>query len=171
MKLSLQLPLLFVACSLPLVAGCAAWSPQNLFGTNLAGPPAQTYEERKAEAVQSFELKREQAGIQAAVSTWERGDVEKAQAKLQSIVASSPKSVTARLRLAEIMASQNESSAAETHLRECLTLAPQNAEAQHALGMLLSDWPGREAEGRPFLQRACELDPQNAVYAAVLQDQ
>jgi len=152
---------------LPMVSGCASWQPK-FFSQKSTAAPAPTYEERKAVAVQSYEQKREQASIQAAIACWQRGEVDKCQSQLTAIVAHNPKSVTARLRLAEVLATQDESSSAETQLRECLAVSPDNAEANHALGMLLSDWTGREAEGASFLKRACQLEPQNEIYAAML---
>ncbi|WP_425613865.1 hypothetical protein NA78x_003709 [Anatilimnocola sp. NA78] len=168
MKLQIAFRLCCLACCLPVLTGCASWQAK-IFGSQPDAAPAPTFEERKAVAVQSYEQKREAASIQAAVALWQRGEGDKCESQLAAIIAHNPKCVPAKLRMAEVLAAQNESSAAETQLRECLTIVPDNAEAHHALGMLLSDWPGREAEGTSMLKRACELEPNNEVYAAMLQ--
>lgn len=122
--------------------------------------------ERKQEAISQFERQRDAAQVQAAVSYWQRGDLEKSQSLLTSIVERSPRDRNARLRLAELLISQEELAAAETQLRECINVAPDSAEAHHSLGMLLADMPGREQECQTHLRRAAELDPRNELYVA-----
>lgn len=128
--------------------------------------PQQTMAERKHEAISSFERQRDAAQVQAAISYWQRGDLEKSQSLLTAIVQRSPRDVNARLRLAELLISQEELAAAEAQLRECLVVAPQSAEAHHALGMLLADFPDREQECQTHLRRAAELEPANELFVA-----
>lgn len=155
---------LTMAAALLSASGCASWLPGQKAKQALAPQP--TFGERKEVAVKSFVQNQERAQIQAAVNSWQRGDIPRSQAMLSAVISRSPSNTTARLRLAEIMASQQESAAAEEQLRACLDVDPDLAEAQHALGMLLSEWSGREAEAVAYLRRASELDPQNSVYAA-----
>lgn len=131
-----------------------------------AAPPQPTFAERKHEAISQFERQRDAAQVQAAISYWQRGDLEKSQSMLTTIIQRSPRDVNARLRLAELLVSQEELAAAEAQLRECLAVAPESAEAHHSLGMLLADFPGREQECQTHLRRAAELEPRNELYVA-----
>jgi Tfp pilus assembly protein PilF len=142
--------------SLPTLPGARKKSPT----------PPQTTAERKREAIGAFERQRDGAQVQAAISHWQRGEVEKSRAMLTAIIQRSPGDVNARLRFAELLISQDELEAAETQLRECLSVAPQSAEAHHALGMLLADFPGREQECQTHLRRAAELEPANELFVA-----
>jgi Flp pilus assembly protein TadD len=130
----------------------------------------QTYAERKEHAVAAFEKQRDKAQVQAAVNCWERGEMQKGLAMLEAIVQRNPADVTARLRLAEIHASQNDFAAATAHLAECLRVEPNLAEAHHNLGLILSETPGQEQQARTHLQRACELEPDNELYLAAAQE-
>lgn len=142
-------------------SGCASMP---LPFTKPAGEAPQTYAERKQNAVAAFEKQRDKAQVQAAVNCWERGEIQKSQAMLEAILQRNPSDVTARLRLAEIYASQNDLGAAIEHLQLCLQHAPEHAEVHHALGMIYSEHPETEPEARQHLQRACELEPQNEIY-------
>jgi Tfp pilus assembly protein PilF len=128
--------------------------------------PPQSMAERKQAAVSAFESQRDAAQVQAAISYWQRGDLQKSRAMLTAIIQRSPSDVNARLRFAELLISQEEHAAAEAQLRECLAVAPQSAEAHHALGMLLADFSGREQECQTHLRRAAELEPSNELFVA-----
>ena len=156
--------LLFIAL-LPIMTGCTSLPTSQ---PKKPAPPEskQTFGERKQDAIASFERQRDAAQIQAAVNCWQRGEVQKSVAQLTAIIQRSPRDVNARLRLAEILTSQEETASAEMHLRECLVLAPNSAEAHHALGLLLSEVPSRETEAASLLRRAAELEPDNEVFAA-----
>ena len=164
----------FATCCLLVAAatvcsGCASlptmFSPQKA-----AQETPQSYAERKRDAVAAFEKQRDKAQVQAAVSCWERGEVPKSLTMLETILQRNPADVTARLRLAEIYASQTDYAAAMEHLAECVRLAPDHAEAHHTLGMILSEVAGQQEQARIHLQRACELDPENELYRAAAQE-
>jgi len=157
----LNLNRLLLLVSTCLCAGCSALNPAH----RKPQESPQTYAERKQSAISSFERQRDAAQVHAAVNAWERGEVQKARGMLAEIVARSPQDVTARLRLAELLAAEEEVAAAEEQLRACLAIVPESAEAHHALGLLLSDAPGREAESQSLLRRAKELEPENELYA------
>jgi Flp pilus assembly protein TadD len=144
--------------------GCASFP--GMFPLSKPKESEQTYAERKQHAVTAFEKQRDKAQVQAAVSCWERGEVPKSLAMLEAIVQRNPADVTARLRLAEIHASQTNFAAATELLAECLRLAPDHAEAHHNLGLILSETPGQEEQARVHLRRACELEPENELYLA-----
>jgi Tfp pilus assembly protein PilF len=163
---------LLVFAALATSAGCASLDPSQWLPASLPSAGQEpivkqgTYRERKETAIKSFAQQQERAQIQAAVHSWQRGETQRSQAMLTAVISSNPHNTIARLRLAEILVSQQESAAAEEQLRACLDVDPDLAEAQHALGMLLSEWSGREAEAAAYLRRACELEPQNDIYSA-----
>jgi len=158
----LKLLLLSLTC---LLTGCASLNPFQPANPNAQESP-QTYAERKQAAIASFERQRDAAQVEAAVNAWQRGEEQQARTALAAIVERSPRDLTARLRLAEILVAQEEFSVAEEHLRACLTIAPDSAEAYHALGLLLSDLPGRDSESQSLLRRASQLEPENELYSA-----
>ena len=146
---------LFLALS---AAGCAGWREK------LAPEPSvsQTREQRAADAVREFEDRRDAAQFAAAVERVQQGDSARAETMLVSIVKRRPDSIPARLRLAEVLWSRNDASA-EEHLRAVLAKDTANAEAHHALGLVL-DGTNRSAEAREHFQRARDLEPDNEVF-------
>jgi Flp pilus assembly protein TadD len=149
--------------------GCASL-PGMFSPPNPAQESPQTYAERKQAAVAAFEKQRDKAQVQAAVNCWERGEVQKSIALLTACVQRSPSDVTARLRLAEVFASQNELAAATEQLAECLRLAPDHAEAHHTLGLIYSELPDQQPQATFHLRRASELEPENEVYLAAARE-
>jgi Flp pilus assembly protein TadD len=139
------------------LVGCAAWKDK-------VQPPttSQTREEREAEVVREFEQRRDLAQLQAAIDRWKLGNASRAEAMLTAIVNRRPDCLEARLRLAEILWSRGDP-AAETHLRAVLQSQPDQAEAHHALGLLL-DATGRGEEASYHLAKAAEMEPANEVY-------
>ncbi len=166
MKLLSTFQNLLLAYAVVGCGGCASLVPQQNRKELASQQPPQTFTQRKQEAVLKFEQQRDAAQVQAAINCWERGEIQNSQAMLTAIVQRTPGNVNARLRLAEVLTAQHESSAAEAQLRECLALQPASAEALHALGLLLSNWPGREQEAHGYLQRASELEPDNVAFIA-----
>jgi Tfp pilus assembly protein PilF len=161
-------PIRFVVLSVMslLLSGCASL-PSAITGKT---PPESksTYAARKQAAVAEFEQQRDTAQVHAAVNAWQRGEAQKAESMLQGILQRTPNHLAARLRLAELLAAEDETAGAEEQLRACLALAPDSAEVHHSLGLLLSGWPGREEESQTHLRRACELEPDNRAYSAAL---
>jgi Tfp pilus assembly protein PilF len=146
----------FICCA-TFGSGCAGWK-QKVKKPDIT----ESREERTAEAVRSFEARRDAAQLSAALDRWKQGDVAAAEAMLTAIIRRRPDSNDARLRLAEILWSRGEI-AAETHLRAVIESEPGRAEAHHSLGLLL-DGTGRPDEARQHLSKAAELDPENEIY-------
>jgi Flp pilus assembly protein TadD len=142
--------------------GCAGWRET----LNPRPTVGQTREERTADAVREFEDRRDAAQLAAAVERIQQGDSQRAEAMLSSIVKRRPDNIPARLRLAEVLWSHNDASA-EEHLRTVLATDAANAEAHHALGLVL-DATNRSADARQHFQRAKELDPNNEIYRLTL---
>lgn len=138
-------------------AGCAGWK-QKVKKPDLSD----NREERAAEAVRSFEERRDAAQLSAALDRWKQGDTAMAESALAAIIRRRPDYNDARMRLAEILWSHGDI-AAELHLRAVLQTEPNRAEAHHALGLLL-DGIGRSEDARQHLTRAAELEPDNEIY-------
>jgi len=140
------------------LSGCAGF--KNYFQP---AKPGESREERAAEAVKSFEERRDAVQIEAALDRFNQGDAARAEAMLSAVVNRRPDNAEARMRLGEVLWSRGDAAAAEPHFRTVLDLAPTRAEAHHALGLLL-DGTGRSDEARQHLLKALELEPQNQVF-------
>jgi Tfp pilus assembly protein PilF len=138
-------------------AGCAGWK-QKVKKPDLSD----NREQRAADAVRSFEERRDTAQLSAALDRWKQGDTAMAESALAAIIRRRPDYNEARMRLSEILWSRGDI-AAELHLRAVLETEPNRAEAHHALGLLL-DGTGRLDEARQHLAKAAELEPDNEIY-------
>jgi Flp pilus assembly protein TadD len=151
-------PCLLLLATLAMAPGCAGWKSRFL-----PGPVTLQREERKSEAVQTFETHRDAAQVSAALDRWRNGDTQGCEAMLASVVARCPSYADAKLQLGQVLWFRGDAAAAEPHLRAVLEAQPDRAEAHHALGLLL-DGTGREGEARQHFSRAVELEPDNEVY-------
>jgi Flp pilus assembly protein TadD len=71
--------------------------------------------------------------------------------------------VEAHVRLAELAWAKEDYAQAESEYHAALRLAPERADVEHALGLVLQA-TGRAAEAGQHLARASQLDPQNELY-------
>lgn len=140
-----------------LTIGCAGWKPRLL-----SSPVTPQREERSADVVREFELRRDAAQLQAALDRWHQGDAHRCETMLAALVARRPNYLEARLRLAEVLWARNDT-AAEEQLRAVLQQEPNRAEAHHALALLL-EATGRIDEARGHLATACQLEPHDELY-------
>jgi tetratricopeptide (TPR) repeat protein len=150
--------LLIVIGVLLFAPGCAGF--KNYFQP---AKPGQSREERAAEAVKSFEERRDAVQIEAALDRFNQGDAARAEAMLSGVVNRRPDNAEARMRLGEVLWSRGDAAEAEPHFRSVLNLTPNRADAHHALGLLL-DATGRSDEARQHLLKALELEPQNPIF-------
>jgi Flp pilus assembly protein TadD len=157
-------------CIAVAAAACSGCSTLPSIWPHQSRKSERDYAERKQHVVAAFERQRDQAQVQAAIDCWERGEVHKSIAMLEAIVQRNSRDVNARLRLAEIHASQLNVAEAIEQLTECLRHAPDHAEAHHQLGLILTEMSGQEEQARFHLQRACELDPDNPLYLTAAQE-
>jgi Flp pilus assembly protein TadD len=144
-------------------SGCAGWREKLVPQESVS----QTREARAADAVREFEERRDNAQFAAACERIEQGDTARAETMLTSIVKRRPDLVPARLRLAEVLWA-NHDVGAETHLRAVLAADGSQAEAHHALGLVL-DATNRSVEAREHFQKALELEPENEIYRFTLE--
>jgi Tfp pilus assembly protein PilF len=140
-------------------SGCAGWMPRKAEQPTLS----QTRQERHREAVQAFEQQRDQAQLETALARWQQGDLGGCEARLRSLVARRPDFCDAHLQLAELAWSCENAEEAEAEYRAALQLAPERADVNHALGLLLQA-TGRPDEAEQLLVRARDLEPANELF-------
>jgi len=126
-------------------------------------PVTETREARHAHAVQAFEEQRNRAELEAALDRWNQGDIAGCESRLRAILARRPSDVEAHIRLAELAWSMNNATEAEAEYLAALRLAPERADLEHALALVL-EVTGRPAEASPHFARAAQLDPQSELY-------
>lgn len=139
--------------------GCASWRA----AIPTAAPVTETREARHAQAVLAFEEQRDRAELEAAMDRWNQGDIGGCESRLRAILARRPSDVEAHIRLAELAWSMNNAIEAEAEYLAALRLAPDRADLEHALALVL-EVTGRPAEASPHFARAAQLDPQNGLY-------
>jgi Tfp pilus assembly protein PilF len=113
--------------------------------------------------VQAFEEQRHRAERQAAMDRWSQGDICGCESRLRAILARRPSDIEAHVRLAELAWSMNNASEAEAEYLAALGLAPDRADVEHALALVL-EATGRTADASPHFIRAAQLDPRNDLY-------
>ncbi len=142
-----------------LASGCANWPGRPAAKATVT----ETREQRRKAAVQAFEEQRDRAQLDAAVDRWNQGDIAGCESRLRTILARRPDDVEAHIRLAELAWACDNHAEAEHEYRAALLLAPQRADLEHALGLVLQA-TGRSAEAEPHLARAHQLEPQNELF-------
>jgi len=141
------------------LAGCTSWRSARSTGS----PVTVTREARHTQAVQAFEEQRDRAERQAAMDRWSQGDITGCDVRLRAILARRPSDIEAHVRLAELAWSMNNAAEAEAEYLAALCLAPDRADVEHALALLL-EATGRTADASPHFIRAAQLDPRNDLY-------
>jgi Tfp pilus assembly protein PilF len=139
-------------------AGCAGWKSRLL-----PAPVTPQREERKSDAVRTFETQRDAAQVSAALDRWRSGDPAGCEALLAAVLARCPDDAEAQLQYGQVLWSRGDSAAAEPHLRAVLSAQPDRAEAHHALGLLLAG-TGRAEEAQRHFSRALAIEPTNEIY-------
>lgn len=140
-------------------SGCASWRGAH----PTSAPETATREARHAQAVQAFEEQRDRAEFEAAIDRWNQGDIAGCESRLRDILARRPSDLEAHVLLAELAWSFNNAAEAEAEYRSALNLAPDRADLEHALALVL-EATGRSPEAAPHFARASQLDPQNGLY-------
>ncbi len=94
------------------------------------------------------------------------GDRDRAEASYRMALRLDPRSVPARVNLADFYRGQQRDDLGEGVLREAIEIEPMNAMAHHTLGLLLAR-QRKTAEALEELQLAAQLDPENARFGYV----
>lgn len=147
-----------------LLGGCASWKRVLPEWPDVRGERAR----RADDAVRQFEVRRERAEIEAAMTALRSGDAEGARARLEQLLGRNPQHAEARRLLAELHLLDGNAEAAEHALKPLLPMAGKDAATSHTLG-LVRDAQGRVVESRAALRRAVELEPDHPVYQASYQ--
>ena len=141
------------------LAGCTSWHAARSTGS----PVTRTREARHAQAVHAFEEQRDRAELEAAMDRWSQGDIGGCEVRLRAILARRPSDLEAHIRLAELAWSMNNAAESEAEYLAALGLAPDRADVEHALALVL-EATGRTDDASPHFIRAAQLDPRNELY-------
>ncbi len=149
------------------VAGCASLEVPY----PLAPDVAQKRRHRTQDAVREFESKRDFAQFQAALTHWDRGDVEASEQTLQRLLRRNPNHHQARLLMAEVRPAGDPPPAAleqaeqppAVHPDDALDNSPDDARAQYTTALLLHA-TGQGTTALAYSARAAELEPDNELY-------
>lgn len=145
--------------ALAATSGCAGLQPPKPKTHNIE----QDQTLRKDEVTEQFEQKRDFAQLEAAKSRWRVGDTKGCREQLDMLLLRNPGHVEGGLMLAELMLLEDNPAAAMSQVKKTLDEHPENARAQHIMGLLL-EAQGQPTEAQAFFARAVELDPKNEVY-------
>ena len=140
------------------VSGCAA----------LPVPPSANLDvkeqkQRKREAVEAFEQKRDVAQFQAALSRWQQGDARGAQEGLKLLLSRNPRHENAGVLLAEILLDEQRPQEARDQIERVLREHPNSAAGHHALAMLLESQRDLQNALKHY-REAMKLEPRNQTY-------
>lgn len=133
-----------------------------------ANPPAATTEDRAADVVRDFELKRDEAQYSAAGQSLRKGDLRASRTNLEQLLARNPKHRASRLLLAEVLVCEGQPQMAAMQLEVARTHFADDAEIEHTLALVRDSMDQHEVALAHF-RRASQLEPENQLYAASLQ--
>jgi tetratricopeptide (TPR) repeat protein len=120
-------------------------------------------DERRKAVVAEFDLQRDRAEYQAALSQWQRGETAAARETLAPVLARNPDYREAHLLAAQLDLFENKPKAALAHARHVLVAHPDDAEAHFEAAMAL-DAMGAAADALPHYERAAQLAPKVEAY-------
>lgn len=143
-----------------LASGCTSLG--TLKGEMAEQPPRR--QERKEDAIASFEAHRQAAQLQAALNRFREGNEAACYQQIVSLVEQYPQNVDARLQLAELHLLRGELASAEEQIRAALALSPQRGELHDCLGRIL-EASSRPDESSAAFAQAQHLEPALAASA------
>ena len=112
---------------------------------------------------------RTDARVQAALTAMSRNDLKRAERVFLDIIKADPEHIAARAGLADIALRTGDRSAAETHLKQALAVAPDDAQVNALWGRHL--YLGKDMAGaETALRRASGLEPQGIAVRLQLGD-
>lgn len=141
---------------LPFGSGCAGWKYKNPL--NLPEDVHAQKEERRAEIIKDFEMKRSFALLNAAQARLGQGDEAGSREALDKLLKLSPDHVAARLMKAEIHLVNYQLEEARQEVETVLAKNPGNPQALHAMG-LIKEASGNAEESADYFGQAAELAP------------
>jgi Flp pilus assembly protein TadD len=142
------------------LTGCQSWSARRSNEKSASVKPIQ-----REELVAGFETHRNEVQLAAAQSAWRSGNLADCRLYLDSLLRRVPDHRAGSLLYAQLQAAEADHDQAVDRLEALAEKRPDDAEVQHALGLILLD-AGRDEEAVPCFRRATELDGASAVYQA-----
>jgi tetratricopeptide (TPR) repeat protein len=121
-------------------------------------------EQRAAEALESFETKRDDAQLMAAQARWREGNLKACRQGLEELLARDPTHLESRALLIQVLLSEEKYDLARGYLDQVLAERPADAKAHHTMGLVLQ-LQGSETKALAYYRRAAEIQPENKEYA------
>ena len=149
------LTLIVAACS----SGCASFGAKQPPEPNIT----ETRLSRERQTIESFEVRRDQAQLLAALDRWQDGDIGGCENRLRSLIGRRPDWIEPHIRLAELAWACEDLPGAESHYRAALALDARRPDILHGLGLVLQA-AGRSDEAAGYLTQAAQLEPANPLY-------
>ena len=116
--------------------------------------------------VQRFNADRPESRVTLGAFFAQRGETAEAEAEYQAAIKLEPRFIRAYVDVADLYRALGRDREGETVLPQALAIAPDNAAAHHALGLVLAR-EHRMPEALAMLAKAAALDPQQSRYAYV----
>jgi tetratricopeptide (TPR) repeat protein len=149
---------LALACLLPPAAGCAGWNYSNPM--NIPEDVHVQKEDRRAEIVKTFELKRGIALLNAAQTRLRQGDDTGAREAVNQLLKLAPENLAGHLLKAELHLLHYELEEARREVAFVLEKEPQNVQALHSMG-LIEEALGHTEQSAELFGKVAELAPEN----------
>lgn len=141
----------------PLV-GCASWPKPSIQDV------AVEQKKRKGELIESFEKKRDTAQFEAAMVRWREGDMAGCSELVNKLLDRTPEHRSGRLLRAELRLIEDKPQLAISDIESLVETEPEDAEAEHMLGLLL-EAADRPQDALAHYERAAQLAPDSEVFA------
>jgi len=158
----LRFATIVLGCLVGATTGCASISVPRLPAIPTADV-SPVREERQRELIATFERKRDLAEYAAAMSRLGEGKTREAEAQFEELLERNPDHTLARLRLVELHMADGRLEDAFELLRPLVLNHGDDAEVQHAMGLLLES-SGQSHGALVYYERALELDQDNTIY-------
>jgi Flp pilus assembly protein TadD len=121
--------------------------------------------QRQEQLVAEFEAHRDWAQCEAARARLQHSDLQGCRTLLEALLARNPNHRDGRLLMADVELFARRLPEAIEHARHATTLDPADAEAHHALALLL-EASGDSAQAAIYHQQAARLAPHHELYQA-----
>lgn len=141
--------------------GCASFWPPKPAVEDVA----ENSKRRQAEAIQSFEAKRDLAQFEAAKVRWREGDLRACKDLVNRLLERNPGHRGGRLLRAELELFEGRPNEVLPDIEALVQEEPNDAEALYLLG-LLQEESGQAEEALHNFEKALKISPQNEVYLA-----
>ena len=151
-------------CAASTALGCAGL-PISKVWTEL--PDARQSQEQQ-EMLAEYEQKRDQALFEAAQSRLAQGDEQTCRTLLDQLLQRTPQHRAGRLLKADLCLLDQQFAEAQSLVAGVLAEQPDDAAAQHAMGIVLAA-QGKPEAAHAHFTRAAQAEPSNEIYALSLQ--